>query len=135
MDIKQLASSDYFFYYDKIDYKDMCQHDLMEIAIQPKKSMYFYRDYGAGIKSCENFPVGLLMQIAITYGIANSVAKRNLTVTDGANSYPDRRIAVSQGSIDYEMLDIGAIDIRIYYYLYADLTNKQAINLSTGTIQ
>lgn len=133
--LKQLASMDYFFYYGMNDFRDECKSELLQIIIQPKKSMFFFRNNGAGVKSCENFPSGLLMQLGITYGIANSVAVRNTYTTDGANGYPDRRIAVSQGSIEYEQDNSGNIDIRVYYYLYADLSSKNYLKMTTGAIQ
>jgi len=132
---KQYASSDYFFNYGLLDSKDEAKHDLIEVIVQPQKSMFFFREFGAGIKNMENFPSGLRLRIAVTYGIANAVAFRNTVVTDGSEDYPDRRLAVSQDSIEYKQDDAGNLDLSIFYFLYADVKNPSQIMLSTGVIQ
>lgn len=131
---KQYASSDYFFYYQNIDFRDMCKHDLLELLSQPARSMYFFSKYGAGIKNFENFPTGFIMRIGITYGIANAIAKRNTFVTDGSGGTPDRRIATSQEAVEYEQGEMGNLDVSVFYFLFADLKKQDNIKLSTGAI-
>jgi hypothetical protein len=94
--------------------------------------MFFFRQYGAGIKNYQNIPIGLTMQIGIPYNIANSVAYRNTVVSD---ENPDRRIATSQSSIEFEADDEGDININVPYFLYSDYMNMNNISISTAGLR
>lgn len=133
----KIASSDYFFYQgeDKIPVVDECKADLMRVLVQPKKSCFFFRSEGAGIKDYENYPIGILLQINLQFGVADAIAFRNTYVTNGQDNYPDRRVATSQQSIDYAADDKGNIDLSIFYYLYVDIIKSSILKLNTGAIR
>jgi hypothetical protein len=131
-DYKQLQSSDFLFFYaeNELDYRDACLHDIYEIALQPNRSMYYFREYGAGQRY--NFPVSLTERIMIPFNIANAIAKRNLYVSDGSGGIPDMRIATSQDAISFSVDDMGNIDITVLYFLYADLRDRQSARLQVN---
>lgn len=139
----KIASTDYFFFYGEgsIDPHDECKSDLMQLLVQPQRSMFFFRSNGAGVKSFENFPIGLTMQIGIPYAISSSIANRNTIVSDGTDIYPDRRISTSQDAINFTIDENKNIDIAVSYLLYMDVKNQgdqkkpQNIKISTAGIQ
>lgn len=127
---KELTSSDYFFYYgeDHYDYRDECKHDVFEIVIQPQRSMFFFRSYGAGIHL--NFPVGLMQQVMVPFSIVNSLAYRNLYVPDGSDGSKDMRVATAQDAITFGMDDSGNVDINVYYFMYEDIETQKSLRLN-----
>jgi hypothetical protein len=126
------ASTDYFFFYGErqLDVHDECASDFMQLIVQPQQSCYFMRNYGAGVESYLNNPIGLMMQIMIPFNISNSVAFRNTVVADGSDGYPDRRIATSQSAITIQTDQSGNVDISAYYYLFSDTSQQQNIKFS-----
>jgi hypothetical protein len=132
-DIKKYSSSDYFFYYGKVDVADECLSDLYQIVFQASRSLYFYRNFGAGISDYENYPNALMLQIMIPYSIAEAVSERNGRVSDGSNGTVDRRIALSQDSI--EVIQEGMnITVNVQYFLYMDYSTS-TITLPLGSVK
>lgn len=132
-DIKKYSSSDYFFYYGKVDIADECKSDLYQIVFQAARSLFFYRGFGAGISDYENLPNSLAIQILLPYAIAEAVAERNGRVSDGSNGLPDRRIAVSQDSIEI-VQEGGNVDVNIQYFLYEDFSSS-TVSVPLGSVK
>jgi len=113
-----LTSWDYFFYYGKNDLETECRRDLLELLMQPSRSLFYFRRGSSGISEFENNPNGMRLQILGRYAIANAIAYRNTYVTDGTDDTRDRRIAVSQAGIEFSASSEN-LDIEIQYILYA----------------
>jgi hypothetical protein len=134
------ASSDHFFYYGEgiINERDECVSDLMQLLIQPKRSQYFFRRSGAGVKDFEGHPIGLMLKIGIPFSIADAIAYRNTYVSDGSGGYPDRRIATAQDAISFDVKGNGNIDITVLYVLFMDSGEADSprgiLNFSTAGI-
>lgn len=120
--LEALSNSDFFFYYGDMPLEAECAHDVMEIALQSKNSMSYFRDNGGGISGYENHPNTLKTQVMTRFAIADSLAKRNTYVASGQNDEPDRRVAVSQFSIDISG-EGGNMDIAIIFFMFSNLNN------------
>lgn len=131
---QQYASTDYFFYFQQNELHSQCEADLSAILMQPKRKMYFNRQFGSGAGAFRNYPVGFMLQLGVGFSIADSVAYRNTTVTDGSNGSIDRRIAASQSSITVDNDDKGDVDITVLYYLFADQKKPQSLKMNTGLL-
>jgi|SRR5271157_3168035 len=130
----QFSSTDFFFFYQQNDLHSQCESDLATILLQPKRKMYFNRQFGAGAGAFRNFPAGFMMELGVGYSIANSVAYNNTVVTDGTNGTVDRRIATSQNVISVDSDNNGNIDITVLYFLFADQKNQKGLTLNTGML-
>ena len=117
--LQELANWDIFFYYGLSDLDLESRFDLFQILIEEKRSLYYNRQESAGITEYENNPNSLNLQINAKYDIASAIAYRNTIVTTGANNTTDRRIAISQNSIGFEVTGEN-LDIKVLYFLYAD---------------
>lgn len=129
--VKQLASSDFFFYYDDISAQDISEHDMMELILQPKRGLFYFRKFGAGVSDYENFPNAIFIQVLLRYSIADSIAYRNKFVTDGFGNTIDRRIAASQTTIGFKQ-EGGNLDIEVLYFLYSNFSNPNSLNVPFG---
>jgi hypothetical protein len=115
--LSQLGSFDQFFYYGKADLDYENKSDALQLALQPKRTMYYNNDFGCGIANKRNFPNVIGLQILLKFEIATAFAQRNTVVTDGTNDTRDRRLAVSQTSIGFEQ-NGGEMNCNIYYIQY-----------------
>ena len=129
--IDQISDIDMFFFYGLNDIDLEIEHDLLYGLLQPKRSLFYFRSEGAGVEEYENFPSGYFMQVSLRYDMANWVAQRNTRVSDGTKGYPDRRIAVSQATIDIDTLK-GNIDVQVLYIPYYNYEKPTVINLAIG---
>lgn len=93
------TSFDHFFYYGLRPRLDEAIDDLTDIILQPKRSMFYNRSFGTELSGNRNMPKGGFFDALIRYDIANAVARNNSEISDGTNNSTDRRIAVSQQSI------------------------------------
>ena len=109
----------------------MLESDLMQVLIQPKRSMLYNRQFGAGIKDRENFPNAVSLQIGLRYDIASAIAYRNTVVSDGTDNTRDRRIASSQFSIEFKQ-DRGNLDIRVYYFNFVNTKQIRSVDIESG---
>ena len=114
---------DKFFYYDSVSVEDMNKSDLNEILTQPEKTLYYFRSFGVDMK--QNYPLSGFNSLLVAYSIANAVAKRNQSVTDGSDGFQDRRIAVSQSFINVKDRSTGERDINVYYFNYKGYETPQ----------
>jgi len=125
-------SSDYFFYHGKNSLQEECRFDLVSELLQSKRSMFYARSFGAGVTEYENYPNGLTLQIGLRYDIAQAIALRNQRVTSGEDNYPDRRIALSQFSIEFIREGGDNLSLTVIYFLYADYSDSRSISLPVG---
>lgn len=117
---------DYLFYYGQVDEDDEVQKDILMGLEQSRRTMFYHRSFGSGIKEYENTPDGLAFTIGVKYGIASWIAARNQEVSDGSNGTRDRRVATSQSVILVEGGN-GEKTVSIPYLRYADLNKPQKL--------
>ena len=123
---------DTFFYYGEnkknIDMEN--NFDMSIGVIQPKKSLYYMRNEGAGVSDFENFPNALGLVVGLRYNIANWVSFRNTYISSGQNNFADRRVAVSQNTIDIQQdTTLGNVDILVYYISLRNYNNFQNVSI------
>jgi hypothetical protein len=99
MDQSELASSDWFFYWDSIELKRNVDADVLSMLVQPKHALFYNRGYGCGVPAREQQPNTALLLITARYDVVIGFASRNARVTDGRYG-PDRRAFTSQAQID-----------------------------------
>jgi hypothetical protein len=126
-----LADWDIFFYYGQLDTDLEIKSDLLAGIMQPKRSMFYNRADGAGASDYENYPNTLLLQVGLRYDIANWVNYNNTQCSDGTNDTIDRRVAVSQNSMEFTAVR-DALNINVYYIRYADMYALQSVNTRIG---
>jgi hypothetical protein len=119
-----------FFYWGLMPLADEVADDILAGLVQPKRSMYYNRSYGAGLSDYENAPISLSNLVMIKYEAAKFMALRNNLVTDG-NSGPDRRAATSQNLVSVQSNGAG-IDVTVPYIMLADMTKPGSASLQFG---
>lgn len=129
--ISKLSSWDIFFYYGQNDLDLEIESDLMNLCLQPVRSLYYNNSDSSGVSGYENYPNEFNLQINLRYSIANGVARRNQIISDGSNGYPDRRIAVSQFSISIKQVPNG-INIAVLYIPYYNYSSYRIVNTTIG---
>lgn len=127
----QLSDFDIFFYYaeNSGDIDLEIQSDVLQGMIQPRKQMFYNNQEGAGVKEKENSPLSLIMQIGVTVDIVNWISKRNTEVTDGTNNTIDRRVAISQKSIEMQYDSKGELQIKATYIPFKDAKSPNTASL------
>ena len=130
--LDKLSNSDYFFYYGDMPLEEECAHDVMGIALQSRNTLPYFNDTGGGIAGYENAPNSLKTQVMVKFAIAESLAKRNTYVASGQSNDIDRRVAVSQFSIDISG-EGGNMDVSIIFFMFANLNNPILTQSSRGT--
>jgi len=98
-----MSSMGSFFYWGLEDLPTEINDDVQWGLIQPKRSMFYNRGYGAGLAEFENAPIGLQSMVLIKYEAAKFMAVRNSVVTNGSSGYPERRVATSQDIITVDV--------------------------------
>jgi hypothetical protein len=119
---------DMFFYYGKIDLESEVVYDLYELLLQPKRSMFYFRDGAGGITEFENYPSGIQL-LLMKFQAASAIANRNECVSNGDLSLRDRRVATSQEFIDVDFDTDGNVTIGVRFFLYADYQSPKSANL------
>ena len=128
---EELKTIDYFFYYGQNPLEEETKHDLILGLLQPRRSLFYNRSHGAGINEYENYPNSLILQINLRFNIASWISRRNGEVSAGEEGRPDRRLAVSQHTINIEGKD-GNIDISVFYIPFASYNTPQSITVPAG---
>jgi hypothetical protein len=126
--ISTLASWDLFFFYGQNDIALEIESDLMQLLLQRSRTMYYNNQESGGISNYENYPNEINLQINARYDIANAVSWKNTQIADGRNNLPDRRIAVSQSSINFKKDNKGNLDVFVLYIPYANYTAYNTLN-------
>ena len=112
--LSELGDMDMFFYHGQVELDVEIEHDIIAGLIQPKRSLYYNRQDGAGVHEYEGHPNTIALDVGLRYDIINWIARRNLTVGDGNSNTKDRRVLASQSAI--KILREGQnIDIQVLY--------------------
>jgi hypothetical protein len=121
---------DYFFYYGDIDLYDEVDADIAQGVVQDKRSMYYFRDFGAGLYQYENEnPSDLATAVAMRYEIADWIARRNRYVSSGNGGTRDRRAVTSQTVIQTSA-GKDTTDVSVPYILLADTQGMKTVSFS-----
>lgn len=123
-----MVDIDYFFFYGKTSLGEEIDADLRQGLMQPKRSMFYHRSFGAGITEYENTPQGFALQVSMKYDIATWISKRNLEVTDGSDGTRDRRAVTSQSAITIDQGTDG-VDVQVLYIPYYNYQKPATISL------
>ena len=129
----QLSDFDCFLFYGEPD-SDLgmeIESDLVAGTIQPKHSLFYDRRDGAGVPEKENYPNSFVLQFMTKYDITNWNAWRNIQVSDGSNGNPDRRIALSQSSINI-IQDGQNMDLLINYIPFGSIKKSANVSIPIG---
>ena len=118
---------DVFFNYGEIDLQDEVAYDLYELLLQPKRSMFYFRDGSGGVTDFENYPSGIQL-LLMKFEIALAISKRNNYVSNGDFNLRDRRVATSQEYITIDYDDKGNIDVGVLYFLYSNYQSPKSTN-------
>lgn len=132
--IDELSSWDIFFFYGQSDIDLELSADLMLLALQPDRSLFYDRMESGGIAGYENHPNDLNLQVNIRYNIASAIAWKNTVIANGLNGLPDRRIAVSQTSISFSQSG-GELDVAILFIPYYNFDNYKVINIPVAGVK
>ena len=130
---KQLSDIDIFFFFGDNDLGMEVESELLRGILQPKRSMFYNREEGAGVKEYENRPSGITLDVGVRYDIANWVSQNNARVTDGSEGYPDRRIAVSQNTINVERKN-GQVNIDVLYIPFFNYEKPNVTSVQAGVV-
>jgi len=126
------SSIDNFFYYGKLELHKEIQHDLKIGLLQERRSMFYFRSYGAGITAYENEPRTAAQEIGMQFDIIDFIARRNGRVSDGSNRTRNHQVAVSQNTIEATKGRQGEINIEVLYVSLEDYENPQRATIIGG---
>jgi hypothetical protein len=125
-------SMDSFFNWGNRELGQEIEDDIVLGLLQPKRSLFYSRSYGAGINMLENTPASITLQILGRYEVAKFMGYRNSVVTNGQNGLPDRRAVASQGSIDISVDRAGQVDFTVNYIPLYDYQSQKSVGLPVG---
>jgi hypothetical protein len=106
--------------------------DVMGVCYQPKRSMFYDRRYGAGVRDAENSPGSFFMQIKTKYDIVIALSLRNQRVPNGLDGGVDRRVAVSQSTISVDRGAMGETDVTVQYVPMSSFAGVRSVSIKTG---
>lgn len=128
-DTEKLKDFDNFFYYGLGDLGDEIKSDLLQLLLQPQRSLFYSRDRNsAGVKKYENWPGGVNMEVSIRFDIVSAIGRRNLSVSA---DNPNRQVATSQGQIIINQ-ERGQADITVSYIALKDYRQSDTITIPLG---
>lgn len=119
LNTEQITSSDFLFNRKSIPEELFAEFEMSQIIAQPRRSLFYFRKYGAGLNELENQPNTLLLQVKARHRVIEAVNYRNLFVTNGFENTVDRRIATSQQAINVKQ-ENDKLDIEVFYFLYSN---------------
>jgi len=125
---------DQFFFYGEpgSDVNKEIDTDVQFAVIQPKRSLYFNRQFGCDITKRENHPNTAILMLTTRYDIVSSIAFINTTYPDQQGSPKDRRVAVGQTNINFRSSGDG-ISLEVKYIKFSSARKANNINLPVGT--
>lgn len=129
--LDEVSDINVFFYYGTLSNELETEHNLMAGLLQPERSLYYNRSDSVGVDSYENHPNNLMLQIQLRFQIANWVNFYNTYTGDGTNGSKERRLAISQFSIEFEQSEDN-LDVNILYIPFADYTQMKSVKTSVG---
>lgn len=121
-------SGDYFFFYGQVDARKEIEADLVQGVMQAKRSLFYDRQFGAGVPGYENTAGGLSLEVNMKYDITAWIAKRNREVSTGSNGTRDRRVVTSQSAIKIDQRR-GEADVQVLYIPYFDYENPGIVQV------
>lgn len=128
-DTSKLKDFDNFFYYGLGNLNDEIKSDMLQLMLQPKRSLFYSRDRNsAGVPGYENWPGTVNMEIAMRYDIVRAIGQRNLDVS---RNNPDRRVAASQSEIVITQTR-GEANVNIPYIPLKDFRQSDTITIPFG---
>lgn len=133
MSIEELKDFDNFYYCGKGDLSREIESDIHQVIEQNSRSLYYNRSNdSAGLDEFENMPNTIIQLVLIPYAITSTLAKRNTYVGNGQDGTKDRRIAMSQNSVNIKT-DKNNMEVSVGYIALADINNiqKTVANLPT----
>jgi hypothetical protein len=131
-DMNVLQDFDNFFFYGQNDLQQENESDLLAGCVQPARSLYYNRQDAAGINEKENHPDAISTQFLTRFNIVSWVAYRNGQVSDGQNNTLDRRLAVSQNSVNIKTDGKGNLSVSILYIPFSDFKTPQNLKIPAG---
>lgn len=120
-----------FFYWGIIPLTDEIQDDILWGLVQGKRSLFYNREYGAGLSDYENAPISASTMVMLKYEATRFMAIRNNVVSDGSDGAVDRRAATSQEVVTVEKIGAG-FDVTVPYWMLADLSRQKSVSLPIG---
>lgn len=130
MDSNQLADFDNFFYYGSGDLEDEIASDLLQLLVQPKRSLYYSRSRNsAGIP--ENYPNSSRYKFLVPYDAISAISKRNNTVGNGQSGTKERRVATSQNMVLVEQKS-SLVNISLFYIPFTNVNIKTKVGFQVG---
>jgi hypothetical protein len=120
-----------FFYWGIIPLADEVQDDIMAGLMQGKRSLFYNREYGAGIRDYENAPNSASTMVMMKYEAVRFMAIRNGVVSDGSDGKVDRRAATSQAVVSVEKVGPD-FDMTVPYWMLADLSRQKSVSIPIG---
>lgn len=126
--LDEIKNFDIFFFHGEVDPNLEIQSEITQGILQPLRTMFYNRSDGSSVHERENFPNAVALQVGVKYDIASYIAFRNQNVSDGTNGKVDKRVAVSQTTINVENEENG-LAVRILYIPLKDTQKPQVINL------
>lgn len=130
-EITELNNFDNFFFYGLNDISKEIETDLYIGLVQPKRSLFYDRNFGSGIVEYENYPNTVAMQVGLRYQVSAHVARENQRISDGSGGSKDRRVAVSSNSIRVEHKG-QELNISVFYIPYKDYKKPNQIDIFLG---
>lgn len=125
--LDQASDFDLVLYYGLNDPQLEIFSDVGEGLLQPRRTLAFYSDFGAGIVERENYPNAVTQDIFIRLGVAEHFARRNVEVSDGTTpGTVDRRVAVSQTSVSIAR-SAGNLDVGVIYIPFSNFNQPRTI--------
>lgn len=131
MNFEDLQNIDIFFFHgDQVDLE--IEHDIAMGLLQPKRSLYYDRQDGCGLKDRENYPNAVLLRVLGAYDVMKFIAFRNSEVTDGrtvnGEATIDRRVATSQTSVIFKQ-NGPELDVDVLYIPFKDIQKPATLSL------
>ena len=127
-----LSDIDVFYYYGEPD-SDLLletESDIFAGILQPKRTLFYNRRDASGVVEKENLPTSLILSLMTAFDITNWNSYRNTQVSDGANGTPDRRVAISQNSVQIQQRnEKGEMDVLVEFIPFANLKNKKDVTI------
>lgn len=132
-ELSQVENMDLFFYYgEKGSDPDMeTQSDIVAGILQAKRSLFYDRKDSTGVPDKQNYPNSFILGFMTRYDIVNWNAWRNTQVSDGTNGNPDRRVVMSQTSI--EITQSGQeLDLNVKYIPFGNMRKVSSLTIPIG---
>jgi len=131
-----MSAAEGFFYWGTLPVQQEVGEDLLTGLMQSKRSLFYNRDYGAGIPDFENTPISLVTIITMRLEVVKFFAIRNGRVTAGqivgGIQYLDRRAATSQTAVNVVDEGGGGLFVEVPFFMLADVSSLKQVKTPIG---